>query len=312
MWSVWGMSIYNIKPNMTDILDKIYDKLESQHYGTYLSAMCIFHSGYRPNLMIYPDMYVCLSCGARGKSSDLLKKLSNIPIIQKIPNFRNPWTKWMKKLSLGEVLRSSWNTLAANPSLGSYLEKRKVSQKIQSELGIGYREDWYTFPIRNSDNKIIGAVARAGEENTSNAKYIFPSEQEDMLYVPSWKRVKEKSEIYLTFGIIDAISLFILGEASMSTTRGKKADPRLFDDIPKIIKIIPDHAELPEAYELARRLGYKGKVLSVEYPYGVNDINDLLVYGKSPTGQAYEETLKQMNGEQWLKLILGEWQHEMG
>ena len=264
---------------MTDILDEIHDKLESHHYGHYLAAMCMFHSGYRANLMIYPDMYVCLSCGARGKTSNLLKKLSNIPVIQKIPDFRNPWTRWMKELSLSQVLKSSWNTLQSNPSLGSYLEKRKVPFNIQRELGIGYREDWYTFPIRDPDNKIIGAVARAGEENTSNAKYIFPSEQEDMLYVPSWKAVREKTEIYLTFGIIDAISLFILDKAAMSTTRGKKADPRLFDVICKPITIIPDHAEVQEAYELARKLSW-GKVLSIEYPYGTNDISDLFVQNK--------------------------------
>ena len=181
----------------------------------------------------------------------------------------------MKNLSLGQVLKSSWNTLMTNPSLGSYLEKRKVSLNTQRELGIGYREDWYTFPIRSSENKIIGAVARAGEENTSPAKYIFPSEQEDMLYVPNWKRVKEPGVVYLTFGIIDAISLYTIGKASMSTTRGKKADPRLFDNISKTITILPDHAEVQEAHELARKLGWKGRVLSFEYPHGVKDINDL-------------------------------------
>ena len=260
---------------MNDILDSIHDKIESTHYGHYLSAMCIFHDGYRSNLMIYPDTYVCLSCGAKGKTSNLLKKLSNIPIIQKIHDFRNPWTRWMKELSLGQVLKSSWNTLMTNPSLGSYLEKRKVPFNTQKELGIGYREDWYTFPIRNPDNKVIGAVARAGEENTSPAKYIFPSHQEDMLYVPSWDRTWKESKIYLTFGIIDAISLYIMGYASMSTTRGKKADPRLFDKITKKITIIPDHAELQEAHKLARELGWRGRVISFDYPHGVKDLNDL-------------------------------------
>jgi len=262
---------------MGNILDEIHDKLESRHYGHYLSAMCIFHDGYRSNLMIYPDTYVCLSCGAKGKTSNLLKKLSNIPIIQKIHDFRNPWTRWMKELSLGQVLKSSWNTLMTNPSLGSYLEKRKVPFNTQKELGIGYREDWYTFPIRNPDNKVIGAVARAGEENTSPAKYIFPSHQEDMLYVPSWKRVEQTREVFLTFGIIDAINLYDLGSASMSTTRGKKADPRLFDNTHKNIIIVPDHIEMPEAFELARKLGWRGKVAGLDYPFGTKDINDLVV-----------------------------------
>jgi len=150
----------------------------------------------------------------------------------------------------------------------------------QRELGIGYREDWYTFPIRSPDNKIIGAVARAGEENMSSAKYIFPSEQEDMLYVPSWDRTWKESTLYLTFGIIDAISLYIMGYAGMSTTRGKKADPRLFDNITKKIMIIPDIGEKPEAHQLARKLGWRAKVLSINYPYGTKDLNDLVMQDK--------------------------------
>jgi len=288
---------------MNDILDDVHDRIESHHYGHYLSAMCIFHDGYRPNLMIYPDIYICLSCGARGKTKNLLKSLSNIQVIQKTPDFRNPWTRWMKKLSLGQVLRSSWKTLNSNPSLGSYLENRKVPWKTQKELGIGYREDWYTFPIRSSENKIIGAVARAGEENTSSAKYIFPSEQEDMLYVPSWDRIRRRDKVYLTFGIIDAINLCQLDHAAASTTRGKKADPELFNKIQKPIIIIPDMGEEPEAHQLAKKLGWRGRVLSIDYPYGAKDINDLIVKEAYHPAQLQ---LKKWTEEEYLREYLGD------
>lgn len=262
---------------MIDVLDQIYEKLpEAHHYGHYLSAMCLFHSGYRRNLMIYEDTYVCLSCGAFGQTKNLLKRFTSLPIkpVKKL-DFRNPWTKWMRSNNLAGVLKSSWQTLCSNLPLGDYLTKRKIPSETQQKLGIGYRDDWYTFPIRDSNNKIIGAVARRGEENPSTAKYIFPSEQEDMLYVPSWKKLKTASRVYLTFGILDALSIHELGLVGISTTRGQKADVELFDEIQQNIIIIPDYGEEQSAYELARKIGLRGNVKTIEYPYGTKDINDL-------------------------------------
>jgi DNA primase len=161
---------------MDNILDELYEKLTDAHnYGHYLSAICPFHDDARPSLMVYPDYYRCLSCGATGKTQKLLDKLSNTISIPKTkPDFRNPWSRWLNTMSLSDILKQSWKTLKSQPSLGNYMYLRGINPTICAKLGIGYREDWFTIPIRD-EHKIVGAVARANAEtNHAKAKYIFP------------------------------------------------------------------------------------------------------------------------------------------
>jgi len=138
------------------------------------------------------------------------------------PDYRNPWSRWTREQSLAKVLKHSWQNSYFSPSLGNYLTNRKILPEHQKALGIGYREDWYTIPSE-SRRKDSRTVARANAEtNPAKAKYVIPFVNLLIFYVPSWKRVCEQAEIYLTFGILDAVSLWILGYASMSTTAGKE------------------------------------------------------------------------------------------
>jgi len=269
---------------MSDILDRLYERLDNcQHYGHYLACVCIFHEDSRPSMMIYKDTYKCLSCGAFGKTNDLLAKLENNTVLfrpSNIPNFRNPWSKWIENSNLAKVLKNSWLLLKKEPYLGKYLNDRGINKETCTALGIGYREDWYTIPIRSEENKIIGAVARANANtNTSQSKYIVPQGQStDLLYVPSWNFNKKFPYIFLTFGILDAVILYILGKPSASTTGGKRIDHIAFDNIRKPIWIIPDQGEEPEALLLASKLGWRGGVVCLNYPYTTKDVNDYYLH----------------------------------
>ena len=265
---------------MNDILDAIYEKCEGSHYGHYLAINCLFHDDTRPSLMVYPDYYRCLSCDAHGKTSDLLKKLDNTLLLlsNTTPDYRNPWSRWLKNNTLPKILKQSWQLLTSQPSLGNYMTGRGISPEWQRKLGIGYREDWYTIHIRNSGLKIVGAVARANAEtNLAKAKYVIPSGQNtDLLYVPDWKLLQSSSEIYLTFGILDAITLVIIGKAAMSTTGGKRLNSSALDNFRKRIIIVPDFGETKEALCLAKELGWRGQIMNIDYPEGCKDANDLL------------------------------------
>ena len=91
------------------LLDNVEEKLESAHrYENYVMGMCIFHDGYRPNLMVHEDTYYCLSCGAYGSTESLVQKLSGMPIrITKVRYVKNPFTKWQQEDSLFTVLKIS-------------------------------------------------------------------------------------------------------------------------------------------------------------------------------------------------------------
>jgi hypothetical protein len=158
------------------------------------------------------------------------------------------------------------------------MRERGVDDEAQHRLGLGILENWITFPIRNQHGKIIGAIARAGAENTSPAKYVTPAGQDPhLLYAPDWKKIQRKKVIYLTFGIIDAVSLYLMGAASISTTCGMKMDTSYLDQIRKRIIFIPDKGEEDKAQKFASKMGWRGGVMRCDYPEDMKDINDLWV-----------------------------------
>ena len=260
---------------MDEIPEVLMDLLQNAHrYENYIHSICPFHDDTRASFFVYADKYRCAACGRWGETKDLVEKLDKThfyPKQQEQLYSRNPFSKWLKGHILPEIL------MAANSNLPiHYLKDRRIDADVQSNLHLGLLDGWITFPIVNPLGKIIGAVARAGEGNLSKSKYVLPFQQDpNLLYVPSWKRCNMKDTIYLTFGILDAVTLYAAGYASMSTTTGKRISPSVFDYIRKRIIIVPDSNEEFEAHRLASKLGWRGKVLLLQYPDGCKDINDI-------------------------------------
>ncbi|OGH07428.1 MAG: hypothetical protein A2W22_03095 [Candidatus Levybacteria bacterium RBG_16_35_11] len=271
-----------MKMNGQDTLEKLSELLNNaRRYENYIASSCPFHDDSRPSFFVYEDTYKCSSCGKWGKTSTLLRQLEKktMRVVQDQPSYDyNPWSKWLKKMSLPEIVKVSQHILSDRPSM--YLRNRGISTRHQIKLGLGMLEDWLIFPIKNQFMQVIGGVARAGESNTSSLKYVIPNGQDpNLLYVPSWSAVKNKSYFYLTFGIIDSISILICGDAAMSTTTGKRLNPDALQSLRKKIYIFPDHGEEKEAYNLANSLGWRGKVIKYAYPDKAKDPNDLFQIG---------------------------------
>ena len=272
---------------MNEILSKVAELLDyAQTYEKSVWGICPFHSDSRPSLMVHEDYYHCQACGAHGTTKSLIEKLSGHVAAPAPDKFYNPFTIWLKNESLGNVLREAWETLKSRPSI--YLRNRGIPDEWQIKLGIGIRDNWITFPIRSFDQKIIGAVARAGENNTASSKYIVPSGQDsNMIYVPDWKQFNASDIIYATFGIIDAISLVICGAGAFSTTNGKRLnDVSALNKVRKRIIFLPDKGEESNAKEIAARLGWRGAVAKINYPDDCKDISDVF--------QKYPEKIKEI------------------
>ena len=254
-------------------LDEIADSLDrATRYENYVVACCPFHDDNRPSFFVYEDYFRCESCGEQGKPQKLLEHLDLAPISHKsASNFKNPWTTWLRDRTLGETLKLAWEKL---PSV--YLRKRGIDDRTQKRCGIGILENYVTFPIRErGSNKIIGGIVRAGE-GRSGQKYCIPSGQDpNLLFAPSWKRIEKRRTIYLTFGIIDAISLHIMGAAAISTTCGMKMNTSYLDHIRKRIVFIPDQGEEKEAQKFASKMGWRGTVMRCNYDYGLKDVSDV-------------------------------------
>ena len=266
----------------SDVLAEIIEYLDdARRYEDYILCRCNFHDDTKPSLIIHSDTYRCLSCGAFGRTSKLLEKLSKIPTKPHTKSYSyNPFTNWIKKYdTLGKSLKQAHENIKQRPSI--YLKTRGLSHQTQMELSVGMLDNWYTFPIRNADGKIEGAVARKGENNLSKSKYVIPAHQSpNLIYTPSWQRIIDSKVIFLTFGILDAISLYLCGVASMSTTTGKQLDPDALKKINKHIYILPDLGEESEGHRLAAQLGWRAHSLTVHYPIGTKDVNDIFNLAK--------------------------------
>jgi len=270
------------------ILDDIEPRLEGvRRYSKYIAAVCPFHADTSPSLLIYEDWYVCKSprCGEEGPTERLLSRLNDISYIPrpKLSQKRtmNPFTPWKSRFgSVGRALKSAHTSLQAHPHMGSYLWGRGMTPELAYRKGIGRIDDWFTFPVWGSNNKLLGAYAR-NEDSTYVPRHIVPPRQNPhLLYVCEWGLLRKCDKVYLTFGIFDAWSIVWSGRAAMSTLSGLSLDPTALDWLRKPIVIVPDYGEEAEARKLASQLGWRGKALRIDYPDGTKDLNEVYIkYG---------------------------------
>ena len=269
------------------LVDEVYEKYGGNHYGRYVAIICPYHDDTSPSMLVYEDGFRCEACGKRGKTETLLEKrdtfLPEFPTKKVI--FRNPFTSWSYRFDLPTLIHFAWENLPCY-----YLEKRGIPPKQQSIFYLGYLEDWITFPIFDRKGIIIGATARAGEDNISRAKYVNPAGQNpNLLYVPNWSIIKD--HFCLTFGILDALTLAMIGIPAASTTTGKRLDPTILNWYRGQITIIPDKGEEAEGYWLANKLGLRARVHFPDYTED-KDINGLWQRRKFPIKEWKEKILK--------------------
>lgn len=266
---------------MSNLLNEVYDLLDNaHHYGEYVMSVCIFHEDTKPSLMIHEDSYKCLACGASGKTEWLLRKLQgkSPSAITEKKNFRNPFTRWIEdEGSLVKVLKQAYKTYKIHPYLGTYINERGFSTEVALQYGLGIRENWMTIPMKDRAGKIVSAAARIIIQIPGNKrKYVVPHGHDPkIIYVPDWDWVSQSSYFLLTFGLLDALSLSVLNYPAGSTTTGQNLDPESLDWCRKRIYIIPDKGEEIAATRLASKLGWRGRLLTLDYPDGCKDCNDL-------------------------------------
>ena len=257
------------------MLEEIRERLDrAARYDGYLLAKCPWHNDRNPSLFVYPDTYRCASCGEWGRTSELLDRLSGVVIHKtKTDYIANPFRGWAKRFGrLGETLKFAYQYGQKFETYLDYVYNRGISRETVKQTKLGYLDGYITFPLF-LNKKLVGGVARS----TKDKHYFIPNEQNPhILFIPG---EINSDTVYLVFGMFDALTLFQYGLPVMTTTRGIVRNPISLSHIRKRIIVIPDKGEEKTAAKLVSRLDWRGKLLLLDYPIGVKDINDLHVSG---------------------------------
>jgi len=268
--------------------DDIVDSLDQvRDHGRYSSARCVFHSpDNHPSMLVFKDGYYrCLSCGASGGLTQLQRALNGWvpPAVSNKADWHSPLLP-NDLYSQDELCNDSHDVLRRHEDpLAWYLKERGIFDRILPQY-IGYYNGWYTIPMLSDKKDFLGMVARAGShiQHTTGSRYSIPHGQRSILYIPDHVIVRDSDYLVAVYGIIDALSLRQLGIPSCTGSSGKDSlKPEMLDEYRKQIIILPDKGEEDTARKLASRLGWRGKVLVLDYPDGCKDPNDLLVKGHS-------------------------------
>lgn len=286
-------------------LDDLEDYLGTFHkYDSYAMACCVFHDDSSPSMLITENGYTCKACGARGSLVTLYNKVSGRPV-QPQKRVYNPsafiWDRWSEQYgSVQDACKIAHAQLSNRPELGEYLYKRGLTQ-YQIAMGtLGFLGGYYIFPIKDENNKIQGAVARASPTiQTKTNRYSASKNCPVKIYVPSWDAVNKSEDIYVCYGTLDAWSLLMAGYPSITGISGQQFQAEFLDQFRRRIWIIPDKNEEKSAVHLQGGLGWRGRRINVRWPDGTKDINDIHIkYGIGKVDEILKITKEEISYDQ--------------
>src|SRR6185295_18903785 len=157
------------------------------HHGRYIRAHCPFpeHSDSKPSLLVYDDGAYCMGCQRRASLYEVEQAITGtIPVGLGKNQPRFPWHEYR---NLEELIEEAHNLLITNPSQRIYLKSRGVESCVIPQR-LGWMWGWYTVPVYDQHQKLLGAVLRAGVETEKavSDRFLFPPRQAPLLYVPDW------------------------------------------------------------------------------------------------------------------------------
>jgi hypothetical protein len=261
------------------IYEDIKDRVgEFSAYSTYFATWCPFEEHKSMALFVYADedkpedkrWFRCISCGKVGNHQYLWKVLTGntvavIPSAKKTQKFLPHWKRWEERYgSIENLVQKAHDNVTIFPNTHAWYLKKRELMPVYKLAKLGYIEEWLIFPIFDPQGKIVDVIAR---DTKGRSKYIVRSNEEDtpLLYVPSWSRVVDSKHIYITYGLIDALSLEMCGLPCITGSTGKSLSNKRLIQLNKKWTIIPDLGEDDAARNLAKGLGNFTHILRLPY-----------------------------------------------
>lgn len=263
-----------------DLADALSD---IKWHGNYFSAWCPVDAHEKQALAVFEDSCWCFSCQKQFSFEYIYKlatfgdkKAPNI-VKRQNDNTRPPWKTWLSEFESWEkFVQQAHETLMTFPFTGEYIFRRGISQTTIQRTKLGIIDNWVVFPCFDAEGMLNDITVR----NTA-AKFfgVRPHEQHESLsvFVPDWDRINKNNSVLVPFGMFDCLSLYEAGYAALTGISGKQLSASHLQSIQKQFVIIPDYNERDSAIKLIRQLGWKGKLLDIQWAKydDCKDINDI-------------------------------------
>lgn len=252
-----------------------------QVYEKYYAALCPFHPDSHPSLLVFKDgWFSCRACNKRGTWKTLWNKLNGMEV-QIRPEAKTNWKgPDLEGLDPHELAYRANDDLMNFDTFGWYLEMRGLKNRIEQQM-LGYWNGWYTIPMFDRYREFQNVAFRAAPhvQQTSGMRYWCRGAP--VLYVPDWKLVRESKYILITYGLLDALTLTEMRYPAGSPSNGKDSfNTEWMNDLRVMTYIVPDQDEEESARRHAKELGWRGKVILMDWHDGLKDINDLYLHDR--------------------------------
>ena len=264
------------------LYDSLLERLDGRPYSNYFACLCPFHNDTSPSFFVYEDdgRFFCRSCRKSGTIKYLDNFLGSTFKLTRSqvgkPQVLPKWRKWEQEHgSLEGIANHAHKMLLKFPQFQSYFKNRKIHEYI-TKGWCGYLDGYAIFPVLSGSGQIVDLVTRSVRSRSSGRYTVAPfvGNGNHPLYCPNWENVKKSEVVYVVFGIIDAISLELLGLPVVTGITGKSLSPDLLKPLGKKFIIIPDDGEEREAYLLANKLGWRARVKALHWDDGCKDVDD--------------------------------------
>ena len=263
------------------LYDSLLERMGGRPYGHYFSAYCPWDVHKTPALLVFQDgMVKCLSCNKIWSHDQLNKKIGTHFIPTRTPELNYKllprWRSWEEKYgSLDDIVEYAHRSIKKHSRFQTYLKERKIHDFLD-EGSLGYLDNWITFPVFDKQHKLVDIVVRSVQRDSDIRYVVHPNSScSHPIYVPSWERLSSSEVVYVVYGIIDSISLYLAGFPSLTGVTGKSLSFDLLKPLGKKLIIIPDKGEESDAHKLANRLGWRAKVKSISWPENTKDVDEI-------------------------------------
>jgi len=277
---------------------KLADRLHgvTWHGDEYFSCECVFDTHEKPAMLVYGDGWYCLSCTRGGTLEYLEKNITKLPYKPSVHKSKilPRWTSWERRYGDidGIVKAAHQNVLKGNDV---FFKRRKLDEFIEKGQ-FGLLDGWIVIPVFDEHKVVRDIVVRAIRQDS--VKYvvsIYNQNDSRPLYSPDWDRVKNSPNLFVTYGMFTVWSFEALSLPGVSGITGKSLNAELLDRFQKPIYIVPDRDEETAAFHLANGLGWRGKVLQIDWPDDCSDLDDIhRIYGNVALKEYLENAMKEI------------------